>query len=85
VNPGCTCQEAGLHFVQVYPCEQEKQDDFLIGLKLNGRGFRIHDQGKYHKREIQAMVMRFTADGQMLKILNERYKEMKEKAIEILS
>lgn len=85
MRPDCTCQEAALHFVQVYPREQEKPDSFLIGLKLNGRGVRIHDQGKFHKREIQAMVMRYTADGQMLTLLNERYKEMREKTTEILS
>jgi len=85
MNPDCTCQEAVLNFVQAYPREDRKADSFIIRYKLNGRGYKIHDKGKFNKREIQAIVMHFTADGTILKSLNERFKEMKEKAKEILS
>ncbi|WP_462412878.1 hypothetical protein [Neobacillus sp. Marseille-QA0830] len=86
MNPDCTCQEAALHFLQVYPREEGKPaDSFMVGLKLNGRGQRIYDHGRFHKREIQSIVMHFTADGTKLELLNQRYKEMKEKAKEILS
>jgi hypothetical protein len=85
MNPDCKCQEAVLNFVQVYPREDKRADSFMIRLKLNGRGYKIHEHGRFIKREIQAIVMHFTADPTMLKLLNERYKEMKEKAKEILS
>lgn len=85
MNPDCTCQEAILKFVQAYPREGMKADSFLIRYKLNGRGYKIHDQGKFHRREIQSIFMHFTADGTVQKLLNERYQEMKEKAKEILS
>lgn len=83
MNPDCTCQEAVLNFVQVYPREDRKT--FMIRLKLNGRGYRIHDRGRFTRREIQAIVMHFTADTMILKLLNERFKEMKDHAKEILS
>jgi hypothetical protein len=85
MNPDCTCQEAVLNFVQVYPREGKKAANFMIGLKLNGRGYKIHDYGKFNKREIKSIVMHFTSDDTILKLLNERFKEMKEKAKEILS
>lgn len=85
MNPDCSCQEAVLNFVQAYPREDRKADSFVIRFKLNGRGYKIHDHGKFNKRDIQAIVMHFTADGMILKLLNERFKEMKEKAKEILS
>jgi hypothetical protein len=85
MNPDCLCQEAALNFVQVYPRESKKAESFMIRLKLNGRGHNIHEQGTFNRREIKAIVMHFTADGTILKRVNERYKEMKEKAIEILS
>ncbi|ETI66647.1 hypothetical protein [Neobacillus vireti] len=85
MNPDCTCKEAVLNFVQAYPEEGRKADSFMIRLKLNGRGYKIHDRGRFSKREIQAIVMYFTADGTFLELLNERYNEMKEKAKEILS
>ncbi|MEH7306915.1 hypothetical protein [Neobacillus drentensis] len=85
MNPDCTCKDAVLNFVQVYPREDKKADSFMIGFKLNGRGYKIHDHGKFNKREIQTIVMHFTADDTILKLLNERMKEMKEKAKEILS
>lgn len=84
MNPDCACQEAVLNFVQAYPREGRKADSFMIRYKLNGRGYKIHENGKFTRREIQAIVMHFTADPTMLKLLNERYKEMKEKAKEIL-
>nr|WP_263326285.1 hypothetical protein [Neobacillus sp. Marseille-Q6967] len=85
MNPDCTCQEAVLNLVQVYPRENRKTDSFMIRFKLNGRGYKIHDHGKFNRREIKAIIMHFTADDTILKLLNERYKEMKEKAKEILS
>ncbi len=85
MNPDCTCQDAVLHFVQAYPRDDRKADSFMIRFKLNGRGYKIHDRGKFTRREIQAIVMHFTADDTILKSLNERFKEMKEKAKEILS
>lgn len=84
MNPDCTCQEAALNFVQVYPREGKKADSFMIRLKLNGRGYKIHDHGKFNRREIKAIVMHFTADDTILKLLNERYKEMKERVKDIL-
>jgi hypothetical protein len=85
MNPDCTCQEAVLNFVQVYPRENKKADSFMIRFKLNGRGYKIHDHGKFNKREIQAIVRHFTADDTIPQFLNERFKEMKEKAKDILS
>lgn len=85
MNPDCLCQEAVLQFFQAFPREGREADSFTICFKLNGRGYKIYDQGKFHKREIKSIVMHFTADGSILKLLNERYKEMKEKAQEILS
>lgn len=85
LNPDCTCQEAALHFVQVYPREGKKADSFMIRFKLNGRGYKIHEQGKFIRREIKAIVLHFTADDTILKLLNDRYKELKEKTKEILS
>jgi hypothetical protein len=85
MNPDCTCQEAVLNFVQAYPREGKKADSFMIRYKLNGRGYKIHDHGKFTRREIKAIVMHFTADTSILELLNERFKEMKEKAKEILN
>lgn len=85
MNPDCTCQEAVLNFVQAYPREGRKADNFVIRFKLNGRGYKICEQGKFNRIEIKAIVMHFTADGTILKLLNQRYNEMKEKAREILS
>jgi len=85
MNPDCTCQEAVLNFVQVYPREGKKADSFMVRFKLNGRGFKIHEHGKFTRREIQAIVMHFTADTMIIELLNERYKQMKEKAKGILS
>jgi hypothetical protein len=85
MNPDCTCQEAVLNFVQVYPREGRKADSFMIRFKLNGRGYKIHDHGKFSRREIKAIVMHFTADDTIPQFLNERFKEMKEKAKDILS
>lgn len=84
MNPDCTCQEAVLHFLQVYPREEKKADSFMVRYKLNGRGFKIHERGKFNKREIQSIVMHFTADDTVLKLLNNRFNEMKEKAQEII-
>lgn len=55
----------------------------MIRFKLNGKGYKIHDKGKFSRREIQAIVMHFTADDTIPKLLNERYKEVREKAKEI--
>jgi len=85
MNPDCTCQEVVLNFVQVYPREGKKADSFMVRFKLNGRGFKIHEHGKFTRREIQAIVMHFTADTMIIELLNERYKQMKEKAKGILS
>ncbi|XJZ27899.1 hypothetical protein ACF5W4_03460 [Bacillota bacterium Lsc_1132] len=85
MNPDCPCQEAVLNFVQVYPREARKAASFMIRHKLSGRGYKIHSQGIFRKREIRAIVMHFTADDTILKLLNERFKEMKEKAKEMLS
>ncbi|MDQ1147378.1 hypothetical protein QE429_004205 [Bacillus sp. SORGH_AS 510] len=84
MNPDCTCQEAVLHFLQVYPREEKKAESFMVRYKLNGRGFKIHERGKFNKREIQSIVMHFTADDTILKLLNNRFNEMKEKAQEII-
>jgi hypothetical protein len=85
MRPDCTCQEAVLNFVQAYPREERKTESFIIRIKLNGRGYKIHDHGRFTRREIKAIVKHFTADAKFVKLLNERYKEMKEKATEILS
>ena len=85
MNPDCACQEAILNFVQAFPRVKKEADSFFIRFKLNGRGYKIHDKGIFSKREIDAIVMRFTAEESILKLSNERYKEMKEKAKEILS
>jgi hypothetical protein len=85
MNPDCTCQEAVLHFVQAYPKEDKEADSFMVRFKLNCRGYKIHDRGKFTKHEIDAIVMHFTADGMILELLNERSKEMKEMVKEILS
>ncbi|MDR7238440.1 hypothetical protein J2Y02_003068 [Neobacillus drentensis] len=57
----------------------------MVRYKLNGRGYKIHDHGKFSRREIKAIVMHFTADNTTLELLNERFKQMKEKVNEILS
>lgn len=85
MNPDCTCEEAVLNFVQAYPREDKKTDSFMIRYKINGRGYKIHDHGRFTRREIKAVVMHFTADTTILELLNERFKQMKEKANEILS
>jgi hypothetical protein len=85
MNPDCTCQEAVLNFVQAFPKEGKKADSFMVRYKLNGRGYKIHDHGKFTRREIKAIVMHFTADNTTLELLNERFKLMKEKVNEILS
>ena len=54
MNPDCTCQEAVVNFLQTYPREGRKADSFMIRFKLNGRGYKIHDQGNFNRREIQA-------------------------------
>jgi hypothetical protein len=86
MNPDCTCEEAVLNFVQVYPRgNRKKAASFMVRLKLNGRGYKIHDRGEYNRREIKAIMIHFTAGDTILNISNERYKEMKQKAKEILS
>lgn len=85
MNPDCKCYEAVLNFVQVYPREGKKADSFMIRYKLNGRGYKIHDQGKFNRHELRTIVRHFTSDGTILEPLNERFKKMKEKAKEILS
>jgi hypothetical protein len=85
LNPDCTCQEAALNFVQVYPREGKQADNFMVMFKLNGRGFKIHEQGKFHRSEIKAIMMHFNVDHNIQNILNERFKEMRDKASEILS
>ncbi|SEM72456.1 hypothetical protein SAMN05192533_10599 [Mesobacillus persicus] len=86
LNPDCTCQEAALNFVQVYPREDKKNaDSFMVRFKLNGRGYKIHEQGHFHRREIKSIMMHFNADKKVGKLLNERFKEMREKTSEILS
>jgi hypothetical protein len=85
MNPDCTCQEAFLNFVQVYPREERKPKTFMVRYKLNGKGYRIHDYGNFTKPEIKSIFMHFTADPMIHKQLNERNKEMKEKVMEILS
>ncbi|MEH7119143.1 hypothetical protein V7128_17255 [Neobacillus vireti] len=85
MNPDCTCQEAVLHFFQAYPRENGKDNSFMVRFKLDGSGYKIHDRGPFTKRAIKAIVMHFTAEDEILELLNERYKEMKEKVKEILS
>lgn len=84
MNPNCACQEVVLNFVQVFPTEERETNSFMIRYKLNGRGYKIHDKGKFSRREIQAFVRKFLADDSMLKLFNSRYNEMKEKAIELI-
>lgn len=84
MNPECTCQEAALHFFQVYPREGKKADEFMVRYKLNGRGYKIHERGRFTKREIQSILMHFTVDPALLEQLNERYQEMKEKINEMI-
>ncbi|MBM4763115.1 hypothetical protein [Bacillus sp. B15-48] len=84
MNPDCTCQEAVLNFVQVYPREGKKADSFMISLKLNGRGYKIYDQGKFHRGEIKNILLRFNVDNKIGNLLKERFKEMRGKAKEIL-
>lgn len=85
LNPDCTCQEAVLNFVQVYPREGARADNFTIRLKLNGRGYKILDSGRFTRREIKAIILHFYAEAMILKQLNERYRIMREKAKEVLS
>ncbi|MGM0900700.1 MAG: hypothetical protein ACQEXB_06265 [Bacillota bacterium] len=63
LNPDCTCQEAVLNFVQVYPRVGKNADSFMVMFKQNGRGFKIHEQGKFHRSEIKAIMMHFNADS----------------------
>ncbi|MBS4217515.1 hypothetical protein KHA96_04210 [Bacillus sp. FJAT-49711] len=85
MNPDCTCQEVVLNFLQTYPRENEKNNNFIVRFKLNGRGYKIHDQGRFNRSEIKAIIMRITVDDSYVKLFNERYTEMKEKAIKIIS
>ncbi|WP_053362491.1 hypothetical protein [Bacillus sp. FJAT-27251] len=85
MNPDCKCQEAVLHFVQVFPRERKKADSFMVRFKLNGRPFKIHDQGKFHRSEIKSIMMHFNADNKIQELLNDRFKEMREKVNQILS
>lgn len=85
MNPDCTCHEAVLNFVQACPKEGRKADSFVVRFKLNGRVYKIHDRGRFSKREIQAIVMYFTTNDMILELFNDRYNEMKEKAKEILN
>ncbi len=85
LNPDCKCQEAALHFVQVYPRVGKNADSFMVMFKLNGRGFKIHEQGKFHRSEIKSIMMHFNVDNNIQSLLNERFKEMREKAYELLS
>lgn len=85
MNPDCTCQEAVLNFVQVLPKKGREAESFMIRFKLNGRGYKIHDQGNFNRHELRSIVRHFTSDGMILEPLNERFKEMKEKAKEIFS
>jgi hypothetical protein len=84
MNPDCTCQEAALHFLQTYPMNGRKAESFMIRYKLNGRGYKIHEQGIFNRHDIQNIVRQFTADQTITDSLNERYKVMKEKVKEIL-
>ncbi|OCA83142.1 hypothetical protein A8F94_18630 [Bacillus sp. FJAT-27225] len=85
LNPDCTCREAVLNFVQVYPRRSEKEtDSFMVRTKLNGRGYKIHERNRFSKFEIKAIMVDYTDDGTLLSLLNARYKEMKEKVNEIL-
>ncbi len=85
MNPDCKCHETVLNFVQVYPREGRKADSFMIRYKLNGRGYKIHAQGKFNRHELRTIVRHFTTDDMILQPLNERFKEMKEKAKEMFS
>ncbi|WP_147532278.1 hypothetical protein [Bacillus marasmi] len=85
MNPDCTCQEAVLNFVQIIPKRGRKAESFMIRYKLNGRGYKIHDQGNFNRHELRSIVRQFTSDGMILEPLNERFNEMKEKAKEIFS
>jgi hypothetical protein len=84
MNPDCTCQEAALHFVQTYPVNGRKAESFMIKYKLNGRGYKIYEQGMFNRHDIQNIMRQFTADHTMPVLLNERYKVMKEKVKEVL-
>jgi hypothetical protein len=84
MNPDCTCQEAALHFVQTYPMQGRKSESFMIRYKLNGRGYKVHEQGKFNRHELQNIVRHFTANHTIQEALNGRYKVMKEKVKEIL-
>ncbi|MCR2823889.1 hypothetical protein [Lederbergia panacisoli] len=85
MNPDCTCQEVVLNFLQAYPRENKKTNNFYVRFKLNGRGYKIHDQGRFNRSEIKAIIMRLTVDDSYVKLFNERYTEMKEKAIKMIS
>ncbi|NMD72761.1 hypothetical protein HHO41_21275 [Bacillus sp. DNRA2] len=85
MNPDCTCQEAVLNFVQIIPKRGREAESFMIRYKLNGRGYKIHDQGNFNRHELRSIVRHFTSDGMILKPLNERFNEMKEKAKVIFS
>jgi hypothetical protein len=85
MNPDCTCQDAVLNLVQVYPRENRKTDSFMIGFKLNGREYKIRDHGKFKRREIQAIVIHFIADDTFQKFLNERFQGNEGKSKRILS
>jgi hypothetical protein len=84
MNPQCTCQEAALHFVQTYPMQGKKSESFMVKYKLNGRGYKIYEQGTFNRLDIQNILRQFTADQRITVQLNERYRIMKKKVQEIL-
>lgn len=84
MNPDCTCQEAALNFVQVYPREGQKAASFMIMVKLNGRSYKIYDQGKFHRSEIKSIMLHFNAKHDTPNLLNERFKEMREETTALL-
>lgn len=85
MNPDCTCHEVVLNFVQIIPKRGKEAESFMIRYKLNGRGYKIHDQRNFNRHELRSIVRDFTSDGMILILLNERFKEMKEKATEIFN
>lgn len=86
MNPACKCNEAILTFIEL---QQEKETSnggpFAIRLKLHNNRYETLKQNKRSKKELLSIVDFFIKNNKdTIKLISDRYKEMKEKGREIL-
>lgn len=86
MNPKCKCNEAILTFFEIKSHLNVQNVSFIIKLGLKGNGYQVIEQGGFSKKELEDIVDFFIKNRrETVKLLSNRYQEMKEKGKEILS